>query len=95
MKQAFGEFIMTTRVRFSLPYDPLKWDFIAFKTSIISIENTLLTQTVSMALRVGAKVFLHVSSCNFYDTALSTEQQRHHMVNISIKFDRRYFMLAI
>ena len=28
---------MTMSVRFSLSYDPLKWDFIAFKINFVSI----------------------------------------------------------
>ena len=64
---------MTTRVRFCLLYDPLKWDFIAFKMNIISIRNALLTPTLTMRLRVRAKVVLHVWSYDFYDMTLSTE----------------------
>ena len=64
---------MTTRVRFCLSYDPLKLDFIAFKWPIFQEENTLMTRTLSMTLCVRAKVLLHVWSCDFYDTTLSTE----------------------
>ena len=46
MKQALVSFIisykMTTRVRFCLPYDPLKHDFIAFKMNIISIGKCIV-----------------------------------------------------
>ena len=38
---------MTTSVRFFLSYDCLKWDFIAFKVDIISIENITLSRTAS------------------------------------------------
>ena len=77
MPTGFGDFHlsheMTTRVRFSLSYDPLKRDFIAFKMSFISIRNALLTRTLlSVTLRVRAKVLLHVSY-DFYDTTFSTE----------------------
>ena len=64
---------MTMSVRFCLSYDPLKWDFIAFKMIFISTGNALLTQTLSMALRLRAKVLLHVWSYDFYDMMLSTE----------------------
>ena len=30
---------MTTSVRFSLSYDPLKWDFIAFKMNFLSTRK--------------------------------------------------------
>ena len=58
---------MTTSVRFCLSNDPLKWDFITFKMIIINIRNALLTQTLSMTLRLRAKVLLHVWSYDFYD----------------------------
>ena len=52
---------MTTSVRFRLSYDPLKGDFIAVKMNIISLrKNSLLTGTLSMTLRVRAKVLLNV-----------------------------------
>ena len=72
---------MTTSVRFCLSYDPSKCDFIAFKMNIISIGNALLTQTLSMTLRVRAKVLLHVWSYDFYDMTLTTESQRHYMIS--------------
>ena len=34
-----------------------------------------------MMLRVRSKVLLHVPSYDFYDTTLSIEQQRRHMIN--------------
>ena len=30
---------MTTSVKFCLSYDPFRWDFIAFKTNIISLRK--------------------------------------------------------
>ena len=36
---------MTTIVRFCLSYDPLKWNLIDFKMTIISIRSVLLTRT--------------------------------------------------
>ena len=36
---------MTTSVRLCLSYDCLKWDFIAFKVDIISIENITLSRS--------------------------------------------------
>ena len=45
-RRAFGEFDkfhkMTTRVRFCLSCDSLKWDFIAFKLNIISIRKGIV-----------------------------------------------------
>ena len=44
MKRAFGEFHklhITTSVRFCLSYDPLNWDFIAFKLNIISLRKRI------------------------------------------------------
>ena len=38
---------MTASVRFCLSYDCLKWDFIALKVDIISIENITLSWTAS------------------------------------------------
>ena len=43
-------------------------------------DNALLTQTLSMTLRVRAKVLLHVWSYDFYDMTLSTEEQRRHVM---------------
>ena len=63
---------MTTSVRFFLSYDPCKLDFIGVKLGNIS-ENALLTRTLSMTLRLRAKMLLHVWSYDFYDTTLSTE----------------------
>ena len=37
---------MTTRVRFCLSYDPLKWDFIAFKMNKISIRKRIIDTDV-------------------------------------------------
>ena len=44
------------------------------KMNISSVcENALLTWTLSMTLRIRAKVLLHVWSYDFYDMMLSTE----------------------
>ena len=37
---------MTTSVRFCLSYDPLKWDFIAFKLNIISLKKRIVDMNV-------------------------------------------------
>ena len=66
---------MTTSVRFCLLYDPFKWDYIAFKMIIISIGNALLTRTLSMTLRLRAKVLLPVWSYDFYDMTLSSDSK--------------------
>ena len=52
---------MITSVRFFLSYDPLKWDFIAFKMSIISIRKCIVdidvvNYTVCMRLSVITRV---------------------------------------
>ena len=49
---------MTTSVRFYLSYDPLKLDFVDFKMNIISRKKALLIRTLSMTLRVRAKLML-------------------------------------
>ena len=46
----------------------------------------MLTGTLSITLRVRAKVLLHVWSYDLYDTTLSTEQQRRHAMNLFIYF---------
>ena len=63
---------MTTSVRFCLSYDPLngilsplKWHYFIKKRNFI--------RTLSMTLRVCAKVLLHVWSNDFYDTTLSID----------------------
>ena len=71
---------MNMDLRLCLSYNPFKLDFIAFKMNIISIKNILLTLTLSMTLRVRAKALLRVWSYDFYDTTLSTELQRRHMI---------------
>ena len=63
---------MTTSVKFCLSYDCLKWDFIAFKVDIISIENNVVTDGV-MTLRASNQVLCNVWSYDFYDTTLATE----------------------
>ena len=37
---------MTTSVRFCLSYDPLEWDFIAFRMHIISIRKRIVDTDV-------------------------------------------------
>ena len=63
---------MTTGVRFCLSYDPLKRDFVAMKWALVQCQNALLKRTLSMTLRIRAKVLLHVWSYNIYDMTLST-----------------------
>ena len=74
---------MTTSVRLCLSYYPLKWDFVAFKMNSVSIRKHIVGMTLSVTLRVHAKVLLHVWSYAFYD-ASSFEKQRHHMMNCFI-----------
>ena len=74
---------MTTSVRFCLSYAPLKLDFYRLKNgqwAIFQEENALFARRLSITLRVRAKVLLHVWSYDFYDTTLSTEYQRRHMI---------------
>ena len=52
---------------------PFKWDFIALKWTLFQQENALLTCMLSMAWRLRTKVWVHVSSYEFYDTMLSTD----------------------
>ena len=62
---------MTTRVRFCLSYD-----LVAHKINIISARKRIFdTRTLSMTLRLHAKVLLHVwyMKYHFYDTTLPTE----------------------
>ena len=37
---------MTTRVRVCLSYEPLKWDFIAYKMNIISLRKCIVDMDV-------------------------------------------------
>ena len=64
---------MTTSVRFCLSYDCLKWDFIAFKVDIISIEKNNLVMDGIMTLRANNQVLCNVWSYDFYDTTLATK----------------------
>ena len=75
---------MTTIVRFWLSFGPLKWDFITFKMIIISKRNASLTRTLSMTLRLRAKVLLHMRSNDFYNMSLSIEFQRRRATKILI-----------
>ena len=64
MKQPCGEshkFHMTTRVRFCLSYDPLKWDFNPSKLNIISIRKRINDDVTSMRQSVityGHTIFM-------------------------------------
>ena len=53
---------MTTSVRFCLSDDYLKWDFIAFKVDIISIENITVFMDGIMTLRASKQVLCNVWS---------------------------------
>ena len=63
---------MTTCVRFCLSYDCLKWDFIAFKVDIMSIENNVVTDGI-MTLRASNQILCNVWSYDFYEMKLVTE----------------------
>ena len=47
--------------------------FKSLRNSSIQQENALLTRTLSMTLRLHAKVLLHVWSYDFYNMTFSTE----------------------
>ena len=64
---------MTTRVIFCVSYDPLNVIKSPTKLILFLQENALLTRTMSMTLRLRAKVLLHVCLYDFYDMALSTD----------------------
>ena len=70
---SYISFEMATSVRFRLSYDPLKWNFSAFKTNIISKRKRIVDTDIINVIRVRAKVLLHVRSYDFYDMRLSTE----------------------
>ena len=65
-----------------------KWCFLKFSAECIKTlfqsQNPLLTRTLSMTLRVRAKVLLYMWSYNFYDTTLSTYAHRRHMIKDNI-----------
>ena len=72
---------MTISVRFYLSYDSLKWDFIAFKMNIISKRKHIVDIDVVNDVKCKCQsVITCVWSFDFYDTMLSTEKQRHHMI---------------
>ena len=66
---------MTTRVRFCLSYDTLKWGFVIFKINNISIREWIVDTDVvnDVTCTVRAKVLLYVWSYDFYDMTLSTD----------------------
>ena len=52
---------MTTSVRFCLSYEPLKWDFIAFKMKIISLRKRIVdTDVVNDVTRSRQSVITRV-----------------------------------
>ena len=61
---------MNKSVRFCLSYDPLKWDFIAFKINIHLITKRIADTVVDNDV---AKVLLHVWASDFNDTTFHTE----------------------
>ena len=73
---------MTTSVRFCLPYDSFKLDFIAFLSGHYFNKKRKVVMDFVMTLHVCAKMLCNVWLYDFYDMTLSTEQQRRHMINI-------------
>ena len=63
---------MTTIVRFCLSYDCFKWNFIALKVDIFSIENITLSRTASWRYVPVSKCYV-TWSYEFYDMMLATE----------------------
>ena len=48
---------LTASVRFCLSYDPLKWDFIAFKMNIVAIRKRTVDMKLSMTLVYAIKCY--------------------------------------
>ena len=72
---------MTMSVTFCLSYDPLKWDFIAFKMGNISRRKRIVDMdVVSDVTSTYIRVLLQVWSYDCYDTTLSTEYKQRHMI---------------
>ena len=53
---------MTTKVRFCESYDPLKWDFIAFKTNLISVRKQTVDTDVANDVMCTRQSVLHMWS---------------------------------
>ena len=70
-------------VRFCLLYGPFKWDFIAFKTNIISLRKRFVDMDVvnDVTCTRQSVITRVVIVYDFYDTTLSTDLQRRHMIN--------------
>ena len=78
MKRAFGEFhkfhIKRPRVSDSVYHMTLSNGILSpSKLTLFQQENALLTLTLSVTLRVCAKMLLHMWAYDFYDMMLSTE----------------------
>ena len=62
-----------TWVVISYEINETRWDFIALKVDIFSIENIMLSQMASWRYAPVTKCYVRVWSYNFSDTALATE----------------------
>ena len=58
---------MTMSVRFCLSYDPLKWDFIAFKNNIISLRKRIADMDVINDVTYTRQSVITRVSYDFYD----------------------------
>ena len=61
---------MTGRVRFFLSFDPLKWDFIAFKTIIISIRKHIADTDAVNDVNVFAPSWYYMCGHTIFMTKL-------------------------
>ena len=61
---------MTTSERIDLLYDPLKWDFIAFKMNISSRSKRNVDPDVAYDVLCTRKTFFTRVIIQFYDTTL-------------------------
>ena len=61
----------------------------------ISIRKRIVDTDVVNDITCSAKVLLHVWSYDFYDTTLSTEKQRRHVINITINVTSKWHILEI
>ena len=64
---------ISTSVRFSLLYDSLKWDSIAFKIDIISIRTRIVDKDVVNDVTYSCQNIITRVVIRFYDITLSIE----------------------
>ena len=64
---------MTTRIRFCISFDHLKWDFIAFKMNVISMRKRTVEEDVVNDITCTFQSVITRVFIQFYDMMLSTE----------------------